>query len=73
MPGEVRSAMSVLDIFAWIVLVVRVRLYDDAFARSLPAGSTGDAAIFTDHVKPAHLIRKVILRQIAITNYVNPF
>lgn len=53
--------------------VVRVRLYDDAFARSLPAGSTGDAAIFTDHVKPAHLIRKVILRQIAITNYVNPF
>lgn len=52
---------------------MRVRLYDDAFARSLPAGSTGDAAIFTDHVKPAHLIRKVILRQIAITNYVNPF
>ncbi|UFX49158.1 biotin/lipoyl-binding protein [Bradyrhizobium sp. 41S5] len=53
--------------------VVGVRLDDDAFARSLPAGSTGDAAIFTDYVKPANLIRKVILRQIAITNYVNPF
>ena len=39
----------------------------------LPAGSTGDAAIFTDHVKLAHIIRKVLLRQIAITNYVNPF
>jgi hypothetical protein len=24
-------------------------------------------------VRPAHVIRKVLLRQIAITNYVNPF
>ena len=39
----------------------------------LPAGSTGDAAIFTDHVKVAHVIRKVLLRQMAIINYVNPF
>lgn len=53
--------------------VVRVRLDDDAFAKSLPAGSVGDAAIFTDRIKPAHIIRKVLLRQIAITNYVNPF
>lgn len=47
--------------------------YDAEFARALPAGATGDAAIFTDHVKAAHVIRKVLLRQIAITNYVNPF
>jgi len=53
--------------------VVRVRLDDAAFAASLPAGSTGAAAIFTDRVKAAHVIRKVLLRQIAITNYVNPF
>ncbi|MGX1739925.1 HlyD family secretion protein [Bosea sp. NPDC055353] len=53
--------------------VVRIRLDDDAFARSLPAGSVGAAAIFTDRVKVAHVIRKVLLRQIAITNYVNPF
>ncbi len=53
--------------------VVRVKLDDDSFARSLPAGSVGDAAIFTDRIKPAHIIRKVLLRQIAITNYVNPF
>ena len=39
----------------------------------LPAGSTGTAAIFTDRVKAAHIIRKVLLRQIAITNYINPF
>ncbi len=53
--------------------VVRVKLDDAGFARRLPAGSTGEAAIFTDHVKAAHVIRKVLLRQIAILNYVNPF
>lgn len=53
--------------------VVRIRLDDQAFAATLPAGATGDAAIFTEHVRAAHVIRKVLLRQIAITNYVNPF
>jgi multidrug resistance efflux pump len=53
--------------------VVRVRLDDSKFANELPAGSTGTAAIYTDHVKVAHIIRKVILRQIAILNYINPF
>jgi len=53
--------------------VVRIKLDDAAFADALPAGAVGDAAIFTDQVKPAHLIRRVILRQIAILNYVNPF
>ena len=42
-------------------------------AQRLPAGSTGLAAIFTDHVKVAHVIRRVMLRQTAILNYVNPF
>ena len=54
-------------------LVVRVRLDDSEFASTLPAGAAGTAAIFTDHIKPAHVIRKVLLRQIAILNYVNPF
>lgn len=54
-------------------LIVRIRLDDAAVAERLPAGSTGDAAIFTEHVKLAHIIRKVLLRQIAITNYINPF
>ena len=53
--------------------VVRIRLDDAEFAQRLPAGSTGDAAIFTEHVKVAHVIRKVLLRQSAILNYVNPF
>lgn len=52
---------------------VRIRLDDAAFASRLPAGAIGTAAIFTDHVKVAHMIRRVILRQIAIVNYINPF
>ncbi len=52
---------------------VRVKLDDTEFVKRLPAGATGTAAIFTDRVKVAHIIRKVLLRQIAITNYINPF
>jgi multidrug resistance efflux pump len=53
--------------------VARVVLDDAAFAHSLPAGSVGEAAIFTDHLKATHVVRKVLLRQTAILNYVNPF
>ena len=52
---------------------VRVKLDDKRLAESLPAGTAGTAAIYTSHIKPSHIIRKVILRQIAIVNYVNPF
>jgi RND family efflux transporter MFP subunit len=53
--------------------VVRVRLDDEDFAQNLPAGSTGTAAIYTEHLRPTHVVRRVILRQIAILNYINPF
>jgi RND family efflux transporter MFP subunit len=53
--------------------VVRVSLDDPELAKRLPAGSTGEAAIYTEHVRAAHIIRKVMLRMTAITNYVNPF
>ena len=56
-----------------VSFAVRVKLDDAKLASSLPAGTAGDAAIFTEHVKPSHIIRMVILRQIAILNYVNPF
>jgi RND family efflux transporter MFP subunit len=52
---------------------VRFALDDAEVARRLPAGAAGEAAIFTDHVRAAHVIRKVLLRQVAILNYVNPF
>jgi multidrug resistance efflux pump len=53
--------------------IVRFKLDDQELAQRLPAGATGLAAIFTEHVKAAHVIRKVVLRQVAIVNYVNPF
>jgi multidrug resistance efflux pump len=53
--------------------VVRIKLDDETVTRRLPAGATGEAAIYTDHVKVAHVIRRVLLRQIAILNYINPF
>jgi multidrug resistance efflux pump len=45
----------------------------DALAARLPAGAVGSAAIFTDHLQATHIIRKVLLRQTAILNYVLPF
>jgi RND family efflux transporter MFP subunit len=56
-----------------VPFVVRVKLDDEEFARKLPAGATGTAAIFTNHVNVSHVIRRVLLRQIAILNYVVPF
>jgi hypothetical protein len=62
-PIDVHSAPS----------AVRIRLDDADLLKRLPAGSTGEAAIFTDHVKAAHIVRKVMLRMTAILNFVNPF
>jgi multidrug resistance efflux pump len=56
-----------------IPFVARVKLDDGQFAQNLPAGSTGTAAIYTGHLQATHMVRRVLLRQIAITNYVNPF
>lgn len=53
--------------------VVRIKLDDADVLRRLPAGSTGQAAIFTDRVVASHVIRRVMLRMTAILNYVNPF
>lgn len=56
-----------------VPFVARVALDDAEFAKRLPAGATGTAAIFTDRVKVSHVIRRVLLRQVAILDYVNPF
>jgi RND family efflux transporter MFP subunit len=53
--------------------IVRIKLDDESAAKRLPAGTTGLAAIFTDHIAISHVIRRVVLRQTAILNYVNPF
>lgn len=56
-----------------VPFVARIKLADAQLAERLPGGSIGEAAIYTDHVKVTHVIRKVVLRQKAILNYVLPF
>nr|WP_281261276.1 DUF3302 domain-containing protein [Bosea psychrotolerans] len=64
------STIAVVVLLAMLPgMIARRRGHDAAFADALPAGSVGDAAIFTERVQPAHLIRRII----AILNYVNPF
>ncbi len=53
--------------------IVRIKVDDADVLKRLPAGSTGQAAIYTEHVKPTHVVRKVMLRMSAIFNYINPF
>jgi len=57
--------MSGYDVFAWIVLVILVASAMGVFciAGWLPG----------QHLKPTHMVRRVLLRQVAIINYVNPF
>ena len=45
---------------------------DENVTKGLVAGSLGSAAIYTGHVKPASIIRKVMIRLTAIMNYINP-
>jgi multidrug resistance efflux pump len=52
---------------------VRVELDDSAIANRLPAGATGEAAIYTDSVRATHIIRRVMIRMTAYLNYVTPF
>ena len=74
-PGQlqVSGAAAMPKELLTVPFVVRVRLDDAELMRRLPAGSTGTAAIYTDHVTFSHFIRRVLLRQIAILNYVIPF
>jgi multidrug resistance efflux pump len=49
---------------------VKIRLDPEWADYRLPIGASGVAAIYTDHGKPTFLIRKVMLRMTAWTNYV---
>ncbi|HEB82751.1 MAG TPA: HlyD family secretion protein [Gammaproteobacteria bacterium] len=52
---------------------VRLRLDDPEVANRLVAGDTGDVAIYSSRGKAAHVIRKVIIRNTAILNYIIPY
>jgi len=48
---------------------VKIDLAEKDRALFLAAGAQGDAAIYTHHLEPIHIIRKVILRVGSYTNY----
>lgn len=52
--------------------VARIDLDDPALLKSLPPGAVGTAAIYTEAVKPTHIIRRVMIRMQSIMNYVIP-
>lgn len=71
--AQVSGTAVVPKAIAAAPFVVRIKLDDAAIADRLPAGSEDTAAIYTDRMMPTHMVRRVILRQVAILNYVNPF
>ena len=52
--------------------VVRVVMQDEALLQRLPAGAVAEAAIYTEHGRSTHIIRRVMLRMTAWLNYVVP-
>jgi RND family efflux transporter MFP subunit len=72
--GQVQaSGLAVAPNIQILPFLVRVDLDDKELAKQIPAGATGQGAIYTDRVGPTHFIRQIILRQVAILNYINPF
>jgi len=51
---------------------VRIKLGDQVETQHLPPGTVGTAAIYTEAVRPVHIIRKVMIRMEAILNYIRP-
>jgi multidrug resistance efflux pump len=51
--------------------LVRITI-DDSDAYPLQPGAVGLAAIYTDNSSATHMIRKVMMRMTAITNYLIP-
>ncbi|WFU68777.1 MULTISPECIES: hypothetical protein [unclassified Bradyrhizobium] len=74
-PGQTQTSRTAVmpKAIEAVPFAVRVRLDNAEFVRRLPTGSAGTAAIYTDHVRPTHIVHRLRLRQVAILNYVNPF
>lgn len=52
--------------------VARIDLDDPTLLDALPPGAVGTATIYTEAVKPTHIIRRVMIRMQSIMNYVIP-
>lgn len=74
-PGQQQTTGAAAQSFAALPgpLGVRVELDDRDAARRLPAGTTGEAAIYTNSAQATHLVRRVMIRMSTFLNYVLPF
>ena len=52
---------------------MRIELDDRAVATDLPPGTVGTAAIYTEQMQVAHVIRRVMIRMESILNFVVPW
>jgi hypothetical protein len=50
--------------------ITRIDVTDDLSSYQLPAGSTGQVAVYTQHWRPVAIIRRILLRMKAWMNYV---
>ena len=73
-PGQVQvsgRAVSPVNIQA-LPFTVRIELDDQTLAAQLPAGTAGEAAIFTESARVTHVIRRVMIRMTTYLNYILP-
>jgi multidrug resistance efflux pump len=56
-----------------VPFMVRLKLDDQAFMRSLPAGAVASVAIYSESGKGTHIIRKVMIRMESFMNFIKPF
>lgn len=73
-PGQLQvsgSAASFVNMQA-LPFAVRIEIDDPTLAAQLPAGTIGEAAIFTETAKATHIIRRVMIRMSTYLDYVLP-
>jgi hypothetical protein len=73
--GQLQTSGALLNVGASVpedrTLAV-LDLVDDISGYQLPVGSSGEAAIYTDHIRELSLLRKILLRMRSWKNYVFP-
>lgn len=70
--GNIPGAPTASQAAAPYGIVVQLDNDEAVDVSELPGGAVGTAAIYTNNVKMAHLIRRVMLRMEAWTNYILP-
>ena len=72
-PGQLQvSGSAASPVVQALPFAVRIQIDDPTLAAQLPAGTVGEAAIFTETAKATHVIRRVMIRMSTYLDYVLP-